>query len=380
MDSFFDVGWKLWPTKDTAFLVGIKRIRSNSVDLPCPHFLLMFYSVYFFPTDASKVDQCRAMLHDLNVQPYDKVGIISNNRWEWATISAAAYSLNAAIVPMYEAQLAADWTYILNDSGAKTLFVANDAILHTVNREVLENCPTVSTVLSMDAPIGKPHSLATALANHPADSSGQYIRAPTPDDLANLIYTSGTTGKPKGVELTHDNFASNIHGAVRSLVKDPHDFFRSDDVSLAFLPWAHSYGQTCELWALLGHGGSMGISRGIPTILDDLQQVRPTLLFSVPTLYKKVYDGVHNLIETSSPIRKALMKRALALGKESLDVKKGLRGPLGFFERVQYNALNKIVLDKIRARFGGRMRYVWSIFWHSWSDRRMDGAFLGLFG
>jgi hypothetical protein len=68
------------------------------------------------------------------------------------------------------------------------------------------------------------------------------------------------------------------------------------------------------------------------------------------------------------------------LGKESLDVKKGLRGPLGFFERVQYNALNKIVLDKIRARFGGRMRYVWSIFWHSWSDRRMDGAFLGLFG
>jgi long-chain acyl-CoA synthetase len=312
----------------------------------------------FWHTDGSQVDRCRAMLHDLNVKPGDKVGIISNNRWEWATIAAAAYSLNASIVPMYEAQLSADWTYILNDSGAAVLFVANDTILAKVNREVLENCPLVKTVLSLDAPAGKHHAFSTAMEAQTPDSTGSLMQPPTPEDLANLIYTSGTTGKPKGVELTHDNFCSNVHGAVRTLVKDPHEFFRRDDVSLAFLPWAHSYGQTCELWALMGHGGSMGISRGIPTILDDLQLVKPTLLFSVPTLYKKVYDGVHNLMESSSPIRKLLMKRALALGKENMNAINGLRGPLGFFERIQYNALNKIVLDKIRARFGGRMRYV----------------------
>lgn len=304
------------------------------------------------------MDKCRAVLHDLDVKPGDKVGIISNNRWEWATISAAAYSLNASIVPMYEAQLPADWTYILNDSNASVLFVANDSIMATVNREVLENAPSVKTVLSMDAPEGKAHAFSTAMASQSPDTEGKLIQVPTPEDLANLIYTSGTTGKPKGVELTHDNFSSNVHGAVRTLVQNPHDFIRADDVSLAFLPWAHSYGQTCELWALMGHGGSMGISRGIPTILDDLQQIKPTLLFSVPTLYKKVFDGVHNLIESASPLRRSLMKRALALGKEHLNAKNNLRGPLGFFERIQFNALDKIVLDKIRARFGGRMRYV----------------------
>jgi len=115
------------------------------------------------------------------------------------------------------------------------------------------------------------------------------VVAPAPDDLANLIYTSGTTGKPKGVELIHSNTVSNVYG-VRQMADDVHDFIRESDRSLAFLPWAHSYGQTCELWVGMAHGSSSGICRGVPFILEDLQMVKPTVLFAVPTLHKKIYD------------------------------------------------------------------------------------------
>ena len=301
-------------------------------------------------------DSANSSFVSTGVKEFSKVGIISNNRWEWAAIAAATYSLNATIVPMYEAQLPGDWTYILNDSGCTALFCATQDIFDRVHKEVLPSTPLVKAVLCLDAPEGEPHAFRTAMANA-TEESASLIVEPTENDLADLIYTSGTTGKPKGVELTHLNLTSNIKAAVRSMVEDPSDFVRQNDRSLAFLPWAHSYGQTCELWASLSHGSSMGICRGIPNILEDLQLVKPTVLFSVPTLYKRIYDGVHNLIEGSSPIRKKLMKKALDLGRQKADADYGHRGPLSLVESLQYNVLDSIVLSKIRDRFGGRLRH-----------------------
>jgi long-chain acyl-CoA synthetase len=141
------------------------------------------------------------------------------------------------------------------------------------------------------------------------------------------------------------------------MVDDPRDFIRETDVSLAFLPWAHSYGQTCELWCAVAHGASMGVGRGVPQILEDLSLVRPTTLFAVPTLYKRIYDGVHNLMEAANPVRKGLMKKALALGRKRSEARAGSGPELGFVEKLQFGALDGIVLDKIRGRFGGRMRH-----------------------
>jgi len=96
----------------------------------------------------------------------------------------------------------------------------------------------------------------------------------------------------------------------------------------------------------------MGICRGIPHILEDLQLVKPTLLFSVPTLYKKVYDGVHNIIQAASPVRRRLMMSALKLGDSNARAL-----PLGPFDRMKHSVLDKVVLSKIRDRFGGNLRY-----------------------
>ena len=256
---------------------------------------------------------------------------------------------------MYEAQLPSDWTYILNDSGAHVVFCATQEIFDKVQREVLPSTPTVKSSLCLDAPLGEPHSFEGMLSRSEMDSKGSYIRAPSQEDLAGLIYTSGTTGNPKGVELTHLNFTANVKGAVRSLVENPKEFVGESDRSLSFLPWAHSYGQTCELWSLMSSGASMGICRGVPVILDDLQLVKPTNLFSVPTLYKKVYDGVHNLIESSPPFRKKLMKNALAMGEAKAAADKKLRQPFSTLERIKFATLDRLVLSKIRDRFGGNL-------------------------
>eukprot|EP00536_Pseudo-nitzschia_multiseries_P000338 jgi/Psemu1/299994/fgenesh1_kg.4_\ len=302
-----------------------------------------------------KVNQCRSLLKDLGIGEHSKVAIISNNRWEWATIAAATYSLNATLVPMYEAQLPSDWTYILNDSGAHAVFCATQEIFDKVQTEVLPSTPTVKSSLCLDAPLGEEHGFQTALSSNQIDSDGTLMIEPSPEDLAGLIYTSGTTGKPKGVELTHLNFTSNVKGATRSLVKDPKAFINESDRSLSFLPWAHSYGQTCELWSLMSSGASMGICRGVPVILEDLQLVKPTTLFSVPTLYKKVFDGVHNLMESAPPLRKKLMKNALAMGEAKVAADKGTRRQLDSFERIKYVILDRLVLSKIRGRFGGNL-------------------------
>jgi len=146
-------------------------------------------------------------------------------------------------------------------------------------------------------------------------------------------------------------------GATREMVYNPHDFFNVNDRSLAFLPWAHSYGQTCELWSGIAHGCSSGICRGVPFILEDLQKVKPTILFAVPTLYKKVYDGVNNVMETANPRRKYLMQRALELGRMKAAHEQGLGPPMGFMDKLAFKALDAIVLSKIRDRFGGNLKY-----------------------
>jgi len=289
------------------------------------------------------------------VREFSRVAIISNNRWEWATIAAATYSLNAIMVPMYESQLPSDWTYILNDSGANVVFCATQQIFDKVRNEVLPSTPSVKSSLCLDAPAEEPHSFQGALSANEIDTHGSLVVAPSPDDLAGLIYTSGTTGKPKGVELTHLNFTANVKGATRSLVTNPKDFVSESDRSLSFLPWAHSYGQTCELWSLMSSGASIGIGRGVPVILEDLQLVKPTNLFSVPTLYKKVYDGVHNLIGAAPPLRQKLMNNALAMGEAKAAADRGTRRPLGPLEWLKFVALDKLVLSKIRDRFGGNL-------------------------
>jgi long-chain acyl-CoA synthetase len=274
-------------------------------------------------------------------------------------VASAAYSLSASIVPMYEAQLASDWRYIINDSAATMLFCSTQDVFHRINKEVLPMTSHVHSTLCLDAVDGEAYgyqSLLNYIRPHLRDDSAVATVPPNEEDLANLIYTSGTTGNPKGVELTHVNVVSNIKGG-RSMASDPAALVRQSDRSLAFLPWAHSYGQTCELWMGMSFGASTAICRGIPKILDDLQLVRPSILFAVPTLYKKVYDGVQIKMKDGGYLQGILLKNAVESGMANAAFQRGERGPLSLLERLRFSVLDKLVLSRIRDRFGGNLRY-----------------------
>ena len=146
---------------------------------------------------------CRIILKQLGVRPHSKVGIISSNRHEWATIAAATYSLNAALVPMYEAQLPKDWTHILNDSECSVLFCSTEDIYLKAKKEVLPTTPMVREVLCFDAPDGEPHSFTGAMADAEQDMGADNgVVVPTEDDLANLIYTRYTSSRNLCVQFS----------------------------------------------------------------------------------------------------------------------------------------------------------------------------------
>ncbi len=299
---------------------------------------------------ARQADRARGGLAGLGVQRGDRVALISNNRLEWAVVAYACYGLGAALVPMYEAQNPSEWEFIVGDCQAKVIVVATASVLRAA-RARLDALPSQPRYVLLEGGEGAPPADAGAadrvtayealLASEPKPAID-----PSPDDLASLLYTSGTTGTPKGVMLTHMNLASNV-SAIRDVYQ-----FAPDDRSLAFLPWAHAFGQTAELHHMMAAGASMAICEGNDKILENLAEVRPTVLFSVPRIFNRIYTAIEQQLEGRPKIVQRLVAAAFEVKARERDGKApGLR------ERVLLALVDRLVATKVRARFGGRLRF-----------------------
>ncbi|MRG97885.1 AMP-binding protein [Polyangium spumosum] len=294
------------------------------------------------------VDDFRAGLASLGVKRGDNVAIISNNRIEWAVAAYACYGLGAALVPMYEAQLPKEWAFIVNDCEAVALIAATDEIYEKA-KEIPEKAPSLKHIIGLTRPKSDETSYA-ALLEAGAKSPAPAIR-PTPADTACLIYTSGTTGNPKGVILSHGNIASNIN-AVHEILP-----LVTDDRSLSFLPWAHSFGHTCELHALLSLGGAMALAESVDKIVANLAEVQPTMLCSVPRIFNRIYDGVNKQMAAKPKAIQSLFRAGIAAATKR---RKEGPGSLSLGEKIKLALADKLVFSKIRAKFGGRMKYAFS--------------------
>ncbi|HEX5749399.1 MAG TPA: long-chain fatty acid--CoA ligase [Archangium sp.] len=295
------------------------------------------------------VDDLRGGLAQLGVGHGDRVAVISNNRHEWAVGAYACYTLGAAYVPMYEAQLDKEWAYILNDCGAKVVFAATDSIAAKL-KAIKSDLPKVEHILRFTGNATEADTFA-CLLRRGADTPSP-VTTPKPSDLAGLIYTSGTTGNPKGVMLSHANLARNVQAM--------HELFpmNKEDRSLSFLPWAHSFGQNVELNGLFSMGAAMGIAEGVDKIVDNLSEVQPTLLFSVPRIFNRIYDGLQKRMAAESPIKRMLFHRGLAVAKERKALAE--KNQSSTLLDLQHAFFDKVVFSKVRARFGGRLKYAFS--------------------
>jgi long-chain acyl-CoA synthetase len=169
---------------------------------------------------------------------------------------------------------------------------------------------------------------------------------PEDEDVATLIYTSGTTGTPKGVCLTHRNLAANISGVLEVAP------LREGDRSLAFLPWAHVFGGVIELNALIALGGTIAICDNTDKLLGYLPEVQPTVLVAVPRIWNKIYDGVQKQVATRPKPIQALFHTGLRAKRKQ---KRG--EALSLQERIALALADRLIISKIVARFGGRLRF-----------------------
>ena len=284
----------------------------------------------------ARVDSIRGVLADLGVGRGDKVAIVSRNSSVWAAAAYATYGLGAAFVPMYEAQRPSDWEFILRDCGASVVFVRTPQIADAIDG-MQARLPALRHVLTIEDPLSLPALEARAHAV-PAIH-------PDTDDVAGLIYTSGTTGMPKGVILTHRNVTSNVLGTLA-------DFpITATDRTVSFLPWAHVYGQTCELHILVAAGASTAFNTNTELLLDDLRSVRPTMLVAVPRIFNKLHAAVRAQIAHRPRVIQRVFERGL---EASLARRRGQR--IGLVQRIML-FLAGFLFAAIRRKLGGRLRY-----------------------
>jgi long-chain acyl-CoA synthetase len=292
------------------------------------------------------VDRFRGGLASLEVGRGDRVAVIANNRLEWVVGAHAVYSLGASYVPMYEAQLDKEWEYILGDSESKVVLVANAGIEKRI-RQFAGNLPVLSHIVNFEGAACEPNSYAALVAHGTSHPAAPVV--PEDADIATLIYTSGTTGSPKGVCLSHFNLASNV-SALLAMVE-----FTTQDRGVAFLPWAHVFGGCVELHSMIGAGGSVGICGDPTKLVQYLPELKPTILFAVPRVWNRIYDGVQKTMASKPAAVQWIFNTAMH-AKSKLRRKE----PLGVGEKLALKLAEKRVFPKIRSAFGGELRYACS--------------------
>ena len=289
------------------------------------------------------VDAFRGGLASLGIGRGDKVAIIADNRVEWAVACYATYGLGASFVPMYQAQLAKEWHFIIEDCAAMAAIGATNAITDQL-RKMRAEIPALAHVIGLELPPSDDHSYAALLEAGRARPVP--AGSPKGEDVAGLIYTSGTTGLPKGVILSHGNICSNVNAIHQIFTFDP------DDRSLAFLPWAHSFGQTCELHCLVSMGCSLAINDDIKNLVPNLAEVKPTVLYAVPRVFNRLYEGVNAQIAARPGIIQRLFKHGIDAAK-----RKARGEPVGAFDQLVLTLADHLIFSTVRQRFGGRLKY-----------------------
>lgn len=295
-------------------------------------------------------------LSSLGVARGDRVGILSENRPEWAIADYACLTSGMTDVPIYPTLPADQITYMLKDSGAVAIFVSSADQAAKIS-EIRSQIPALQHVISFDE-VGPSSDMTLhqleqrgAAADTPP-SREEYRRIADgvgPDDLATLIYTSGTTGSPKGVMLTHNNIRSNVEATRHKLP------FEGDDVVLSFLPLSHIF-QRMSDYLMFATGSSIAYAEGPDTVPINMQEVRPTIVFSVPRMYEKMYARILQNALSAGFIKRNIFFWARGVADRWASVKLAGGEPRGILAG-KYALAQKLVFSKLKERTGGRIRY-----------------------
>ncbi|MFO1462215.1 MAG: long-chain fatty acid--CoA ligase [bacterium] len=300
----------------------------------------------------AQVKELSESLKKMGVQSGDRVCILSNTRYEWTLLDVAILSLGAVTVPIYHSSMPDEIQHILNDSGAILVFAENSTQLEKILK-IKAGLKSPPKIVVLDGKV-LGDGLMTfeefrALGKGVESDFGARIRQIPLDQLATLVYTSGTTGPPKGVMLTHGNIAWEVLAAEQSFPIDP------NDISLIFLPLAHILARVIQFFQLKV-GFTHAYAESIDKLLEDISQIKPHFMVSVPRIFEKIYTKVMNDVEGGSSFKRNVFYWALEVGKERSDyVLHGKPLPTGL--KLRYALASKLVFSKLHQKLGGRIRF-----------------------
>ena len=305
-----------------------------------------------------RVQSLAGALHEYGVRPGDRVALLSENRPEWAITDLATQLIGGVNVSVYTSLPPAKVGYILRDSGAKVCVVSVPVQRKKIEA-ILDECPALETVIVMDAmPDDPPAALthwsdalesgATYWTQH-EDELNALAADVEPDDPSALIYTSGTTGEPKGVILTHRNFCSNVKAALQRVP------FGEDDHHLSFLPLSHAFERTAGHTAILAAGATISYAESVEAVSQNLQEVQPTVMISVPRMFEKVYTRVTKQAEEGGALKQKIFEWAVRAGEKHAAAEQN--GGAGPWLKAQKALAHRLVFSTLHEKLGGNLKF-----------------------
>lgn len=298
-------------------------------------------------------------LASLGVKEKDMVAIISENRPEWVIADMAIVLLGAVNVPIYPTLTAKQIEFIFNDARVSAAIVSNQSQLNKVMK-IRDDVKSLKKVILMtektDAPtdsmvvsFSKIYELGKETEHERKDFIERSVGRLEPRDLLTIIYTSGTTGNPKGVMLSHSNLVSNMIASADAIP------ISHTDVFLSFLPLCHSFERMAGYYTAMACGATVAYAESPETVRDNLLEIRPTIVTTVPRLFERIQSRLQKQIDSSSPVKKKIFAWAVDVGRRYVSAKKsGFLNPL---LKAQHAVADALVFQKLKERTGGRIRY-----------------------
>jgi long-chain acyl-CoA synthetase len=314
-----------------------------------------------------QVHEFAAGLLTLGVQKGDRISLVSEGRNNWVIGEMGVLYTGATNVPLSVKLNPDELKFRINHSESK--MVLTSSIQYQKIKEIIQDCPSIVKIIHYDTQEEYPKNeihfnevrkIGREWLDTPENMANfeNLYKGITPSDFANICYTSGTTADPKGIILTHGNYVTNVYQAY-SLIDIP-PFYKT----LVMIPWDHSFGHTCGIFAFMGKGASIASVKTGKTPMETLRnlpacmkEIKPNLLMSVPALAKNFRKNIEKAIREKGKVTEALFNHALKVAysynKEGWDKGKGLQK----LKTPLLNLYDKILFSKIREFFGGELDY-----------------------
>ncbi len=300
-------------------------------------------------------------LYSLGVRKGDRVSLLSQNRLEWIISDMGIMGIGACNVPIYVTLLAPEVAYIISNSGSK-VFIAEDKVALDKALEKLDECPSLEKIvvintkdcdMSQDMVISfeELRNLGKEVESRQAglfEKLGDEIDI---EDLATIVYTSGTTGPPKGAMITHSNILAVFDGL--DAVVPAYD----TDVTAPFLPLCHVFERMAGHLYGMHKGITTHYAQDLDTIVEDIQEKKPTIILAVPRVCEKVYAKILSQVKEQPKLKQAVFNWAKGVGARVSKLKEK-RKQIPLLLDLQYRIAYKLVYQKLREALGGRVRWM----------------------